>query len=137
MKLAAELGYVFGASVGGVPVALILALAAFIQGVALSNLTAMLVLAGYERAAGTTVLHDISIYILPVICGMLVTTAADMINTAAFMGAQSGVSLTVMAWAMLAAVAAMWVAHVRLKVPDLVLLGIGGAVSLTVLAGLG
>lgn len=136
MKLAAELGYVFGAEVGGVPVALVLALAAFVQGVAVSNLAAMLVLAGYEKANGTTVLRDISVYILPVICGMLVTTALEMVNTAARMGAQSGAPLTAMAWAVLTGVALMWALHTKWRVRDLVLLAVGGVLSLAALVGI-
>lgn len=137
MKLAAELGYVFGAEIGGVPVALILAVAAFIQGVAVSNLAAMLVFAGYERAAGTSVLRDISIFILPVICGMLVTTAIDMVITAARMGAQAGPSMAVRSWIVIAGVGVMWALHRKTRVPDLVLLAVGGAVSLGLLAAIG
>ncbi|MDO5494799.1 MAG: chromate transporter [bacterium] len=136
MKLAAELGWGFGVENYGLVAAVVLALAALIQGVAVSNISAMLVFAGYERYSDAPMLKDIAVYILPVIGGMLVTTAANMTVTSARFGELAGVPAWAMVWAFAALACVIAWASRRFRLHDVLVILIAGALTLGVLWGI-
>lgn len=132
MKLSAEAGWEYG-STWGIFAGVVLAICGLVEGVAVSNLTALLVFSGYERYSDARVFRDISTFILPVICGMLLATALDMAVTAALLGAQSGIPVVVMAWAFAALVAVIWWVERRIAIHDVWVIVIA---SVTTLGGL-
>lgn len=134
-KLAAQMGWVLGMDHHGIVVAVGLALCALVQGVAVSNLIAMLVFAGYERYADAPILRDLALYILPVIGGMLVTTAANMTVTATGFGGLAGVPALPMVWAIVVLAFAIWWAQRRLRIHDVVIILLAGALTLAALWG--
>lgn len=136
MKLAAQMGWVFGVENYGYVAAAVLAACALVQGVGVSNVFAMLVFAGYERYANAPILRDLAVYILPVIGGMLITTALDMSHTAAVLGAQAGPPVTAMAWAFVALVAVSWWIVRRFRIMDLWIILGAGVLTLGVLGAI-
>ncbi|GAA3853697.1 chromate transporter [Tessaracoccus defluvii] len=74
--------------VGGWPLALIAA------GVAVTSCSAVAVglYAGYERLRDSLVIRNVAAYIMPVICGLLASTAVSMLAAGVTIGAKVGVS---------------------------------------------
>lgn len=137
IKLAAELGWGYGAETHSVLIAAVLATCAFVQAVAVSNITGLAVLAGYERYQSSRILANISTHILPVIAGMLIATAFDMARTSTILGSQGQVPTPMMAWAFLALAAGCWLVMARAKLHDLLVILLAGGLTLGVLLAIG
>lgn len=131
-KVASGVGFIAGAEQGGL-VAWLAAGAAMLVVVGACCALMMPVLGTYERLRHNPIIINIGNYILPVICGLLVSVSATMLLVSAEVGRSAGASPTVLLWLMLAAIAGMAVLHLRKLVPDLLMLFVGGAVSLAVL----
>lgn len=94
---------------------------------------AMPILGLYAQVREHPVVVGIGRYILPVICGLLVSVAATMIDVSVGVMEGAGVPTAISAWLMVAASALLTVLHVRRALPDLALLGIAGALSVVAL----
>jgi len=72
-------------------------------------------------------------YILPVICGLLVSVSATMLEVSTEVGRRAGIAPPVMLIVAVVAIAVMTCLHLRKVVPDLVMLLTAGAVSLLII----
>ncbi len=133
VKVASALGYSFGLANGGPGLAVAVAGLAFVVSVALCSALAVLVMAGYGKASKSAFVRNLSVHILPVICGLLVTTSLSMVLANVDIGLAAGASPVVVAWATVAGVVLLWWLQRRYQLHDLVLLALGGGVSLVVL----
>lgn len=132
IKLAAAIGFGTAASQGPLA-AWTLGVAAAVVGLAACSVVAVIVMAVFERAPNSPIVRDIGRYILPVICGLLVTTSASMLNEAAIIVGETSVSPAVVLWVALVAVWAVYEVRHRYKVHDLILIGVCGGLSLATL----
>lgn len=132
VKVAAGMGYLLGADTGPATAWLLAGATALIV-IGACSLVAVLVLGGYERLKDHPIMVNIGIYILPVICGLLVTVSATMFDVATTVAAEAGFAaqpvLIVLA---VATMVLTWV-HLRTRIPDLVLLAGCAAASLVIL----
>lgn len=133
VKIASALGYSFGLENGGPGLAIALAALAFLLTIAACSSLAMLVMAGYDKASRSSFVRNLGTHILPVICGLLISTSLSMVLANVDIGRASGVSPALMAWASILSVAGLWWLHHRHQLHDLALLGLGGGVSLLAL----
>ncbi len=114
----------------------ILAFCGLVVAATVSGAVAMYVMAGYERIAGRGYMRRLQQYVVPVICGLLITTALSMTLAAVAIGGRAGVGSTPMAWAMVVLVGAMLAIHARIELPDVVFILVSGALSVAVLGSL-
>lgn len=134
VKVASALGYSFGMAGGGPGFAVAGAVLAFVLSVAACSALAVLVMAGYDKASKSAFVRNLGIHILPVICGLLITTSLSMVLANVEIGLSAGVSPVLVSWATLAGIAVLWWLHHRFRLHDLILLGLGGGVSLLALS---
>lgn len=132
-KLAAQVGYTFGLENVSALAGAVLAACGLVVAATVSGAVAMYVMAGYEKIAGRGHMRRLQQYVVPVICGLLVTTALSMTLAAVAIGGRAGVDPTPMAWAMAVLVGAMIAIHARVKAPDVAFILLAGAFSVAVL----
>ncbi len=133
VKIAAGIGYSHGAALGGTWLGIAQASAAFLITIGASAAVALGILAGYERASHSVFIQNIGHYILPVICGLLMSTSVSMLISNAEIGMAAGLPAAAVIIASLALTATVWLLHHHWRVPDVVLLAGAGALSLTAL----
>lgn len=133
IKVASALGYFFGLQQGSGAMGVLMAVLVFVLTVATCSALAMLVMAGYDKASKSIFVRNLGLHILPVICGLLATTSVSMVLANVEIGRNAGMVPPAVAWASLGGVGLLWWLHRRFTLHDLVLLGLGGATSLTVL----
>ena len=134
VKMLAGVGYVVGLANGGIWAGLLLALACTCIGVCAGCAVFVVVYAIYRSFAGLTVFMRLKRYILPVVCGLLLTTMFAMIETTM----QTCVTIQ---WPPIAGIAAlaMFVVLGRVlgkRLPDAACVLILGVGSLLVLRGI-
>lgn len=130
VKIAAGVGYGATAPTQGATAAWVVAAAGALLAVTVGTAVAVLVLGAYHRAQRSAVVRDIGLYILPVICGLLITTSLSMLNAGADVSIRAGVQPWLTLWLSLAAtVLVTWLRH-RRSVHDAVLILLCGAASL-------
>ncbi len=132
-KLAAQVGFSYGLDNVSVLAGVVLAACGLVVAATVSGAVAMFVMAGYEKVAGRGYMRRLQLYVVPVICGLLITTALSMTLAAVAIGGRAGVGPTPMAWAMAALVGVMLVIRPRVRVPDVVFILLSGALSVVVL----
>ncbi len=97
---------------------------------------ALPVMGAYERLRHHPVVVAIGHYILPVICGLLLTVCATMLEIAVEVIGETGQPVSPWLWGSVVAIVVMLWGHITKRVPDLVMLAVAGAISLVGL-GLG
>lgn len=135
-KLAALVGFSHGMEVS-VLAGVVLAASGLVVAATVSGAVAMFVMGGYEKVAGRGYMRRLQTYIVPVICGLLITTALSMTLAAVAIGGRAGVAATPMVWAMAALVGVMVAVHARVNLPDVVFILAGGAISVAALGLVG
>lgn len=130
IKIAAGIGYFFGLSHGGVAMGLLFAACAYLIAIGSCCLVALLTVTAWTKVARSAFMINLGRYILPVICGLLMSTSVSMILANAQIGHEANISPTLVAWLSLLGVGALWAIHRRFRPPDLVLLLGAGALSL-------
>ena len=130
VKIAAGIGYGYGAALGGPALGLLFAVLAFVTAIGACCAVVMAVITGWTKVAHSPFMINLGRYILPVICGLLLTTSVSMINANVHIGQTAGVPAPAIAWGTIAAVAVMWFVHWRFHIHDLILLAAAGAGSL-------
>lgn len=131
VKLAAAIGY--SAAPGGAAHAWALGLSAAAVAVAVSTVVALVVMTAFERVPNSPVIRDINRFILPVICGLLITTSFAMLNVAVEVAHSAGVPSAGSALLSLGAVPVVaWLRH-KILVHDLVLITGCGVLGLAAL----
>lgn len=133
-KLAAAVAFHHGMANVSLPAAVVLALGGLVVAAGVSGAVAMVVTGGQERIAGAGYIRRLQRWVVPVICGLLVTTAFSMTLAAVAVGGRAGIAPTPMAWVFTVLVAALLWLHPRVRLPDVVWIAAVGALTL---AGLG
>lgn len=133
IKVASAIGYFFGLELGSATLAWLMAGLAFLLTVSACSAVATLVMAGYDKASRSSFVRNLGIHILPVICGLLLTTSLSMVLANVEIGTGVGIAAPLTAWASLAGVALLWWLHHRFQLHDLILLALGGGTSLLAL----
>lgn len=128
VSVAAGISYYIGLEVGTWQ-AWLAGLAALLITAGACCAVAMVVLGAYEWLRDNAVFVAISTYVLPVICGLLITTSVTMLEVSSQIAADGGLSRTGVLWASVVAIAVMYVLHRRHLVKDLVMLFAAGAVA--------
>lgn len=133
VKVAAGVSFSFGVQHGGLGLGLALAAVAMVVTVTSSSTLALFLMSGYAKASRSSFVRNLSTYILPVICGLLLTTSFAMIRASMDIAAHEGVPVPGVGWASLVGVGVLLWAHRRFRLPDLVLIVVGGGLSLLVM----
>lgn len=133
VKLVSAMGFSYGFAQGGWGLAVGLATLSFVCCVALGAAVALLFMAGYDKASQSVFVRNLGIYILPVICGLLLTTSMGMILANIEIGGHADVPVAAMAWGSLAGILGLWALQRYARLSDLPLLAIGGLCSLIIL----
>lgn len=137
VKIASALGFSYGVKTGGVGMGIAMALLAFTLSVAACSAVAVFFMAGYDKASRSPFIRNLGHVILPVICGLLLSTMVSMLNASMEIAQHSELSAPWTGWLSLAGLAVLWLLHRTGKVPDLVLLALAGGVSLAAMLLLG
>ena len=132
VKVGSGVGFLFGQSLG-TGQAWLLGASALAVTVGACCAVAIPVLGLYETLRDHPVVVSIGNYILPVICGLLVSVSATMLEVSAGVGADAGVAAPPLLWISLVAIVVMTWLHLRKIVPDLVMLLVAGMISLVAL----
>lgn len=133
VKVASGIGYAFGFEVGGPALGVLFAVCSFAMAVGACCAVAVAVITAWTKVARSVFMVNLGRFILPVICGLLLTTSVSMVLANAEIAVRGGVAPAPVAWASLLAVGVMWWVQRRFRVPDLVLLAAAGVTSLVVL----
>lgn len=132
VKVAAGVGYAAVTPVLGPTAGWVVATAAALAAITTCTAVAAMVMGAYQRAERSPVIRDVGRYILPVICGLLVTTSVSMLNASVDVAAPR-VGAPWVGWASLAAVAGMLWLRSRRRPHDIVLIMVSGSLSLGVM----
>lgn len=132
IKLAAVIGYSFGLEHFGLGYAVLFSVLAFLISVTACCALVMLLMAVYDKAANSAFVQYLGVVILPVICGLLLSTMMAMLNASMEIAKNADISVPAVGWMSIGGVVAAWFAHKRL--PDLALLALTGAISLVAMA---
>lgn len=130
VKIASALGYSYGLQAGGWQLGIVFAVAAFLLSVSACSAVAMLLMGGYGKVANSAFVRRLGSYVLPVICGLLITTCLSMILANMDIAGHAGINQPAVGWATLIGAVALWALHKRFHLHDVVLLLIAGGVSL-------
>lgn len=133
IKLASGISYAVGVGLGGTALGVVLAVAAFLASTGVCTAIALGLLAGYGRARHSLFVRNLGDFILPVICGLLASTAVSIVHSALRIAGGAGVpgALGIVGVLALAVVAAL--VHRTGRVPDIGIILAGGALSLALL----
>ncbi|MDX2376524.1 chromate transporter [Microbacterium sp. LRZ72] len=134
VKIAAGVAYAVGAETGSVIVGVALAAGAFLIAVGVCSALALMLLAGYDRARDSVFVHNISTYILPVICGLLASTSVSLLHASGRIAEGAGMPPAVAIAGSIVLAASVPFIHRVAKVPDILLIVAFGALSLGVLS---
>ncbi len=132
IKIAASIGYHVGTESGGAMLGTILALATLLLIVGLCVVVAVTMLVGYNALARSTLVHNLSRFILPVICGLLLTASCSMLQTSVGIGVGSGVPNWAVAWGSIACVAIVGVVQSRWRIADIWLVFAAGLTTCSI-----
>lgn len=130
VKVASGLGFAFGSAQGGALAGIGFAIAAFAASTASCSAVCLVVLSAYDRFAQSLFMQRLGAFILPVICGLLVTTSCAMVVANAEIAERAQIAPTPVAWGSVLGAAALWWLHRRFGLHDLVLLALAGGASL-------
>lgn len=130
VKLASLVGY----SAGGSPLeSWLLGLLALALVIGACAAVATLFLAGYDKTSGSTFIARLGTWILPVICGLLITTGFGMLEAGVAVTAGTGVPDAVMVAAIVGAAALLGWLSSRLGWDDIVLILLAAVTSVALL----
>ena len=146
MAIATGIGYTYGSINHSVPVGWLFALLANSMAITATAFGALIVFIFFDILKDSSRLHMVIKYIMPVVCGMLITTAFSLLRTAALViinwGSRleaavpmsSGTNPFLSCGIVLTIFLIMLFFHKKFKVNDIILLLSGGAGTLAVFA---
>ncbi|GAA4896994.1 hypothetical protein GCM10025789_13560 [Tessaracoccus lubricantis] len=134
VKIASAVGYSYGLQSGGPQVGLAFAVAAFVLSVAACCAVAMLLMGGYGRISNSALVRRLGAYVLPVICGLLITTCLSMVRANMDIAERAELPDAAVGWATVLGAFGLWWLQRRLRLHDVVVLLIAGGASLAALA---
>lgn len=91
-KIAAAISYTFGNGISGVMYGSLLCITAISVCIGVCSPIALIILSGYDALKDSLALKMLKQYILPVICGMLISTSINMLAESTEISASAGVS---------------------------------------------
>lgn len=133
IKLAAGIGYLFGME-HSILSGILLAGAALAVAVFSCCVIALIVQFLYDTISESALIQNLKSFILPVICGMLISTSLSMINEALKITAECNIPMVVSLMVLCGGVALLKLIHKKFSVPDLALLTFCAVSSLVVLS---
>lgn len=130
VKVAAALGYSYGLQSGGWQLGLLFALATFLLSVAACSAIAMLIMGGYGKVSNSAFVRRLGAYVLPVICGLLITTCLSMLRANMAIARNADVNAPAVGWATIVGAMGLWRLDRRFHLHDVLLLLVAGGLSL-------
>jgi chromate transporter len=128
VKIVAAIGWATGIA-HGQWAAWLLAIAATLVSVGLCTAIATAFLSGYDRASSSLLISNISSYILPVICGLLVTTSISMLHSNVRIGIEAGVPPVAVLIGTVVLACLVPLLRRVVSIPDIVFIAVFGALS--------
>lgn len=133
VKIAAGVGFILGGSLSGVLYGWLLAIFATSVSVGACCIISIVVLLGYDALKDSRALMMIKQFILPVVCGMLLSTSLSMMIEGMKVTSGLGIAGFTSLPIMILAIVALYVAHKKYHLSDLVLLCGSAVISLSML----
>lgn len=133
VKIAAGVGFILGGSLSGVLYGWLLAIFAMSVAIGACCIISIVVLLGYDALKDSRALMMIKQFILPVVCGMLLSTSLSMMIEGMKVTAGVGIAGFTSLPLMILAIATLYFMHKRYHLSDLVLLCGSAVVSLSML----
>jgi len=130
IKIAAGIGFGLGAGIGGNLAGWLLGLLAASIALGACCSIAMLVLKLYDSIGQSRFIANLKLYILPVICGMLLSTCTAMLNESMKIAHESAVSGWIALPALIILIVAIWYLYKRFHLHDIILLILPALVTL-------
>lgn len=133
VKIASGLGFTVGTTHGGALIGGVFSIAALMISVGISCAIALSLLAVYSRASKLLLVHNIARFILPTICGLLVSTCVSLLSSSVTIAEAAAVPAVITVAAVLLMSAVAWILKARVAAADLVLIGGFAVLSAAVL----
>ena len=130
IKIASGIGYVFGLKTVGAAAGWAIAIAAAATALGVCCALAILVLVLYDNVKDSMFIRNLQLYILPVVCGMLLSTSAAMIFESMKITSAEGISGLLSLPLILIAIAIIRFLHLRFHLHDIILLIMAAGASL-------
>jgi len=134
ISIVTGIGYGYGDGLGGAVFGWMFGLLGFALAVAATALGALTLFMGFEALKNSVRLQLIVKYIIPVVCGMLISVAFSLMTQASWVLVREGVSPLLSLGIVASLVLGMIVASERYRINDIYLLLTGGAGTLTALS---
>lgn len=133
VKIAAGVGFILGGSLIGVLYGWLLAIFAMSVAVGACCIVAIVVLLGYDALKDSMALIMVKQFILPVVCGMLISTSLSMMIEGMKVTAGLGIAGFTALPLMILAIAMLYFVHKRYHLSDIILLCGSAVISLSML----
>jgi len=135
VKVAAAVGYYVGFVKGGIIAGLLLAMIGTSLSVGASSVFGLVILATFNSVKDSVRLSLIKKYILPIICGLLISTTLTMLNEMLKITVNiKHVNPFISMFGIVAIYVSMWIAHKKYHIGDLYILLGGGLLTLVLLS---
>ena len=135
VKVGAAVGFVFGKEAGGIGFGWMLAILGMVLTVGASSISAVIVLMCFKRLANSPRLQLIKAYILPVVCGMLISTIMSVLYEALqILVGSCGINSFIGIAILTALFLGMKLLYEKLKINDVLILLISGGSTLLLLS---
>ena len=136
VKLASAIGLIFGAERGGIGMGWLVAAFAMSLAVSMCGIISLIMLAGYDAMKTSRTIRNLQVYILPTICGMLLSTILGMCVEALRVTSSVGISAVPSSSIIAAGVAGIYLFKKKCpQFPDVLLLLICALASGLILKG--
>lgn len=133
IKVASGMGYIFGSGAGGAVTGWAFALTAATMAIGVCCALAVVIISLYDSVQQWAFITNLKKYILPVICGMLLSTSCAMIFESMKITGEKGIANYISLPAILLLVYGIHLLHRKFRLHDVILLLIAAAFSLGVM----
>jgi chromate transporter len=130
IKIASGIGYVYGLKSVGAAIGWAIALAAAATALGVCCALAILVLILYDNVKDSLFIRNLQLYILPVVCGMLLSTSGAMIYESMKITTAEGIPGLLSFPLIILSIAVIRYLHLRFHLHDIILLLLSAGVSL-------
>lgn len=133
VKIAAGIGYLFGEQASGAAAGWAVAVVSAVTAVGVCSSLAILVMSLYDSVKQLEFISNLKKYILPVICGMLLSTSFAMLFESMKITGEKGIPGIVSLPIILLAIVGIHLLHKKFHLHDVILLLLAAASSLVIL----
>lgn len=134
VKVASAIGFYFGyTATGNMAAGIMLSLATLSISVGCSCSAMLVVVAGYDALKDSTLIKSLKLYILPVVCGMLITTSISMLYEAMKVTKSAGLGSISSLGIIAALYGSLYILHKKYHIHDVILIIAGALVTLGIL----